>query len=129
MPLASTEGAHAVAIPGTVAGLLAALENYGTLPREVVLAPAIRAAESGANLPSSVTTSFSGSAQLFQDALDILALRLAVGIGDVAHVHRHAVVGGQQVVDVAVLGAEVGRYAVDLEGRHRFALANVGQRI
>ncbi|MGH7244560.1 MAG: gamma-glutamyltransferase [Phycisphaerales bacterium] len=46
-PLASTDGAHAVAIPGSVAGLLDALDKYGTLSREVVLAPAIRAAEAG----------------------------------------------------------------------------------
>ncbi|MBX3390638.1 MAG: gamma-glutamyltransferase [Phycisphaeraceae bacterium] len=46
-PSASTMGAHAVAIPGTVAGLLEALATYGTLPRETVLAPAIRAAEAG----------------------------------------------------------------------------------
>jgi len=44
---ASTDGAHAVAIPGTVAGLLEALDKFGTLPRETVLAPAICAAEEG----------------------------------------------------------------------------------
>jgi gamma-glutamyltranspeptidase/glutathione hydrolase len=44
---ASRYGAHAVGIPGTVAGLLYALEHYGTLDRVTVLAPAIAAAEHG----------------------------------------------------------------------------------
>jgi gamma-glutamyltranspeptidase/glutathione hydrolase len=44
---ASTYGGKAVAIPGTVAGLLHALDNYGTLDLATVLAPAIRAAEVG----------------------------------------------------------------------------------
>lgn len=40
-------GVHAVAVPGTVRGLLFALEHYGTMDRATVLAPAIRAAELG----------------------------------------------------------------------------------
>ncbi len=44
---ASTFGALAAGIPGSVAGLLEALSQYGTLPREVVLGPTIGLAESG----------------------------------------------------------------------------------
>jgi gamma-glutamyltranspeptidase/glutathione hydrolase len=46
-PETSTHGGRAVAIPGTVAGLLHALERYGTMTRAQVFAPAIRAAEEG----------------------------------------------------------------------------------
>lgn len=44
---ASRFGGRAVAVPGTVAGLLHALERYGTLDRETVFAPAIALAEEG----------------------------------------------------------------------------------
>ena len=44
---ASRAGYKASGVPGTVAGLLWALDHYGTLDRETVLAPAIRAAEQG----------------------------------------------------------------------------------
>jgi gamma-glutamyltranspeptidase/glutathione hydrolase len=44
---ASVRGALAVAIPGLVAGLALALEEYGTLPLAEVLGPAIRLAEEG----------------------------------------------------------------------------------
>lgn len=44
---ASRFGVHAVAVPGTVRGLLYALEHHGTLDRATVLAPAIRAAVEG----------------------------------------------------------------------------------
>jgi gamma-glutamyltranspeptidase/glutathione hydrolase len=44
---ASLHGWKAVAVPGTVAGLDAALAKYGTLPRETVMAPALLLALEG----------------------------------------------------------------------------------
>lgn len=49
-------GGKAVAIPGDVAGLLTALEKYGTMKREDVMQPAIDLAEKGFK----VTANFSG---------------------------------------------------------------------
>src|SRR5213082_3084907 len=46
-PEASTIGYKSVAVPGTVAGLEAALKTYGTMKLADLLAPAIRLAEEG----------------------------------------------------------------------------------
>lgn len=46
-PHASSIGAHSVATPGTIVGLLSALDRFGTMDRGEVLAPAIRLSRSG----------------------------------------------------------------------------------
>lgn len=46
-PDASTDSGLAIAVPGTVAGLLAALERYGTMEPAEVLAPAVEAGYAG----------------------------------------------------------------------------------
>ncbi|MTE25974.1 gamma-glutamyltransferase [Winogradskyella ouciana] len=43
----STVGVHAVGVPGTIAGIFAAHEKFGTLPIETLLLPVITLAENG----------------------------------------------------------------------------------
>ena len=50
VPQRSRLGHLASGVPGSVAGMLTALEKYGTMSRERVLAPAIRLAEEGFTL-------------------------------------------------------------------------------
>ncbi len=55
----NTTGGLASAVPGDVAGLLYILENYGTMTREEVLAPAIRMATEGFEITAFCATAIS----------------------------------------------------------------------
>ena len=57
----SRRGYLASGVPGTVAGLLKALDEYGTLDRATVMAPAIRLAEEGFPLPYSLAKDLNGA--------------------------------------------------------------------
>jgi len=65
---ASRAGYSASGVPGTVAGLLWALDHYGTLDRRTVLAPAIRAAEQGIAADASHVEAASRLAQRLREA-------------------------------------------------------------
>src|SRR5919109_2522175 len=47
VPALSVTGALAVAVPGEVAGLMEAMKRFGTMPPQVLMAPAIRYASEG----------------------------------------------------------------------------------
>ncbi len=67
VPGASTDGYLAVGVPGSVAGMEAAREKYGTRTREDLLAPAIRLAGEGFVLEP-------GDIASFADGIDMLAI-------------------------------------------------------
>ena len=61
----SRRGYLASGVPGTVAGLLKALDKYGTLDRATVMAPAIRLARDGFSLPYALATDLNEAYQDF----------------------------------------------------------------
>ena len=92
-PRASLDGGTASGVPGTVAGLLYALDHYGTLDRQTVLAPAIRAARDGFIADAAYISAARGAArrigrdetyaERFAFTWDVLLKRGHVVLGDV----------------------------------------------
>ena len=70
----STLGPFAVGIPGSVAGLLEAHERYGTLPREVVIAPAIELARDGFEPDDAFTRALSNAIDGSKDYAQHIAM-------------------------------------------------------
>jgi len=63
----SRRGYLASGVPGTVAGLLTALDKYGTLDRETVMAPALRLAREGFPLPHTLAQDLNASYDAFAE--------------------------------------------------------------
>ncbi len=66
IPSLSKEGALAVGVPGSVAGLIYALKKYGTMPLAKVIQPAIDLAKKGWKLDERTAESFSKTLDVFK---------------------------------------------------------------
>lgn len=66
IPMASLYGYQAVAVPGTVMGLQKMLDEYGTMKREQVMAPAIKLAEQGFTLMAGDVAFFKANEDYFR---------------------------------------------------------------
>ena len=75
----SVKGHLAVAVPGTVAGLEAAREKYGTMPRGRLIAPAIALAERGFVLDKADVAMLSNATRDFRDDRPSAAIFLDKG--------------------------------------------------
>ncbi len=71
IPDASLFGTRAAGVPGTVAGMEAALSRYGTLPRAAVMAPAIRLAREGFVLTRADTDILDAKVDRFRRAPEV----------------------------------------------------------
>lgn len=75
----SLEGYLAAAVPGTVMGLDTMLQRYGSMPRDIVMAPAIRLAEEGFVLGEADAAILSGAAESFAREPNVAAIFLKQG--------------------------------------------------
>ena len=76
IPMASLYGYKAVAVPGTVMGLQKMLDEYGTLKRQRVMAPAIRLAAQGFVLTAGDIEFFQANEQYFRQEPNVAAIFL-----------------------------------------------------
>lgn len=75
----SLKGYLAVAVPGTVLGLDTLLQKYGTLPRDKVMAPAIRLAEEGFVLTQGDADILAASAKSLAEQPNVASIFLKDG--------------------------------------------------
>jgi gamma-glutamyltranspeptidase/glutathione hydrolase len=76
VPHASLTGFRAVAVPGTVLGFETALQKYGTMSRQQVMAPAVHLAHAGYAVTSSDARWFKKYADDFRDQSNVAAIFL-----------------------------------------------------
>jgi gamma-glutamyltranspeptidase/glutathione hydrolase len=79
IPLASLYGYQAVAVPGTVMGLQKMLDEYGTMKRAQLMAPAIKLAEQGYILQAGDVAFFQANADYFRKEPNVAAIFLKNG--------------------------------------------------